>query len=63
MDCREIWHKARGDSENDNSMIEYAGLGIAMGNAMDVTKAVANYVCDTNNNNGVAKVIEEILLK
>lgn len=54
---------AIGDSENDNSMIEYAGLGIAMGNAMDVTKAVANYVCDTNNNNGVAKVIEEILLK
>ncbi len=54
---------AIGDSENDNSMIEYAGLGIAMGNAMDVTKAVANYVCDTNNNNGVAKVIEGILLK
>lgn len=54
---------AIGDSENDNSMIEYAGLGVAMGNAMDVTKKVADVICDTNNNNGVAKVIKEIILK
>ncbi len=54
---------AIGDAENDNSMIQFAGLGIAMGNAMEETKAVADYVCDTNNNNGVAKVIKEILLK
>lgn len=54
---------AIGDAENDNSMIEYAGLGVAMGNAMDITKQVADYVCDTNDNNGVAKVIREIILK
>lgn len=53
---------AIGDSENDNSMIAYAGLGVAMGNAMQITKDVADIVCDTNNNNGVAKVIKEILL-
>lgn len=54
---------AIGDAENDNSMIEFAGFGVAMGNAMEVTKKVADYVCETNNNNGVAKVIKEILLK
>lgn len=54
---------AIGDSENDNSMIEYAGLGVAMGNAMDITKKVADFVCDTNNNNGVAKFIREMILK
>lgn len=54
---------AIGDSGNDNSMIEYAGLGVAMGNAMEITKQVADYICDTNNNNGVAKVIREIILK
>lgn len=54
---------AIGDAENDNSMIEFAGLGVAMGNAMEETKKVADLVCDTNNNNGVAKVIREILLK
>lgn len=51
-----------GDSENDNSMLEYAGLGIAMGNAMEVTKAVADYITDTNNNDGVAKAIEKFCL-
>lgn len=52
-----------GDAENDNSMLEYAGLGVAMANAMDGAKAVADYITDTNNNNGVAKVIREIALK
>lgn len=52
-----------GDAENDNSMIEYAGLGVAMGNAMDTTKRVADFITDTNNNDGVAKVIREIALK
>lgn len=54
---------AIGDSENDNSMIEYAGLGVAMGNAMEITKKVADYICDTNNNDGVAKFIEQVILK
>jgi hydroxymethylpyrimidine pyrophosphatase-like HAD family hydrolase len=51
-----------GDNENDLSMIEYAGMGVAMGNATDVLKSVANYVTDTNDNDGVAKAIEKLAL-
>lgn len=51
-----------GDNENDLSMIEYAGMGIAMGNATDEVKKIANYVTDTNNNSGVAKAIEKFVL-
>lgn len=53
---------AIGDSENDMSMIEFAGLGVAMGNALEKVKAKADYVTDTNDNNGVAKVIEKYIL-
>lgn len=51
-----------GDAENDHHMIEYAGLGIAMGNAMDQTKSLADYVTDTNDNHGVAAAIEKFVL-
>ncbi|WP_461204612.1 Cof-type HAD-IIB family hydrolase [Clostridium sp. DL1XJH146] len=51
-----------GDNENDISMIKYAGLGVAMGNALDSVKKVAQYVTDTNDNDGVAKVIEKFVL-
>lgn len=51
-----------GDNENDFSMIEFAGLGVAMGNATDHVKEIANYIADTNNNHGVAKVIEKFVL-
>ena len=47
-----------GDSYNDQAMIEFAGLGVAMGNAPDDIKEIANYVTDTNMNDGVAKVVE-----
>lgn len=51
-----------GDSLNDLSMIEYAGLGVAMGNADDVIKERASYITDTNDNEGVAKVIDKFIL-
>ncbi|SHK20059.1 hypothetical protein SAMN02745163_03415 [Clostridium cavendishii DSM 21758] len=51
-----------GDSENDISMIKYAGLGVAMGNAMDIVKEAADYVTDTNVNSGVAKMINKFVL-
>ncbi len=51
-----------GDNENDISMLEYAGLGIAMGNASAKVKSVANYISDTNNKDGVAKAIEKFIL-
>lgn len=53
---------AIGDSYNDLAMITFAGLGVAMGNAPDDIKEVANYVTDTNMNHGVAKVVETFIL-
>ena len=53
---------AVGDSYNDLSMIKFAGLGVAMGNAPDDIKQVADHITDTNMNDGVAKVVEEFLL-
>lgn len=52
-----------GDSENDLSMIEFAGLGIAMGNAGNFLKEKADFVTDTNENDGVAKAIEKFVLE
>lgn len=52
-----------GDNENDISMIEFAKLGIAMGNATDAIKDVADYITDTNDNDGVAKAIEKFVLE
>ena len=54
---------AIGDSFNDQAMIEFAGLGVAMGNAHEDIKAIADYVTDTNMNDGVAKVVEEFIFR
>ncbi|MEH7484307.1 Cof-type HAD-IIB family hydrolase [Neobacillus drentensis] len=54
---------AIGDSYNDLAMIEFAGLGVAMGNAPDDIKEKANFVTDSNMNDGVAKVVEKFVLK
>ncbi|MFC0324043.1 Cof-type HAD-IIB family hydrolase [Gallibacterium melopsittaci] len=51
-----------GDAGNDLHMIEYAGLGVAMGNATDEVKAIANYITADNLNSGVAEVIEKFIL-
>lgn len=53
---------AIGDSYNDITMIEFAGLGVAMGNAPEAIKEIANHVTDTNNNDGVAQVVEDFIL-
>ncbi|MDS0525600.1 Cof-type HAD-IIB family hydrolase [Clostridium sp. SHJSY1] len=50
-----------GDNENDLSMIKYAGLGIAMGNAADILKNEADYITDTNLKSGVAKAIRKFI--
>lgn len=54
---------AFGDDHNDLEMIRKCGVGVAMGNAIDEVKAVADYVCDTNENDGLAKWLEEHLLE
>ena len=53
---------AVGDEENDQHMIKMAGLGVAMGNARDSIKEIANYVTCSNNEHGVAKVIDKFIL-
>ena len=53
---------AFGDDLNDIDMLGYAGIGIAMGNALDEVKACAGYICDTNDNDGIAKWLEENIL-
>ncbi|MDP4163747.1 MAG: Cof-type HAD-IIB family hydrolase [Bacillota bacterium] len=53
---------AIGDSYNDLAMIEFAGLGVAMGNAPADIKAKANFITDSNMNDGVAKVVEQFVL-
>ena len=52
-----------GDGLNDRSMISYAGVGVAMQNAEDAVKAVADYVTAADNNrDGVAEAIEKFIL-
>ena len=53
---------AVGDAGNDLDMIEYAGLGVAMANASENVKEIANYITHCNNEDGVAKVIEKFIL-
>ncbi|WMM25787.1 Cof-type HAD-IIB family hydrolase [Tissierella sp. MB52-C2] len=54
---------AIGDSENDLSMIRFAGLGVAMGNGDEIIKKEADYITDTNDEDGVAKIIEKFILE
>lgn len=52
---------AIGDEDNDMSMIEMAGIGVAMGNAIDPVKEIAQYVTATNDESGVAQAIYHYL--
>ena len=49
---------AFGDGGNDIPIIEYAGVGVAMGNATDDVKAAADYVTDTVDEDGVVTALE-----
>lgn len=51
-----------GDQDNDKEMLEVAGFSVAMGNAVPAVKSVADYIADTVDNDGIAKVIEEFVL-
>ncbi len=53
---------AIGDSNNDYPMIEYAGFGVAMGNASERVKGIAKAVTAQNNAHGVAEAIEKYIL-
>ena len=49
---------AFGDGGNDIPIIEYAGIGVAMGNATDDVKAAADYVTDTVDEDGIVTALE-----
>ncbi len=53
---------AIGDSWNDREMLEAAGLGIAMGNAVPALKELADYITLSNNEEGVKHAIEKFVL-
>ena len=54
---------AIGDSDNDYPMIEYAGFGVAMGNASDRVRGIAQAVTAHHNAHGVAEAIEKYVLR
>jgi Cof subfamily protein (haloacid dehalogenase superfamily) len=53
---------AFGDDFNDIDLLSYAGTGVAMGNAVSEAKAMADFICDSNENDGLAKWVEENIL-
>lgn len=50
---------AFGDSENDVPMLKAAGLGVAMGNAMEVAKNSADYITDNASEDGVYNALKK----
>lgn len=59
LKCEEI--VAIGDGENDISMFEVTDNSVAMGNAMEEVKEKANFVTNSNDEEGVAKYLESIV--
>jgi Cof subfamily protein (haloacid dehalogenase superfamily) len=53
---------AIGDNYNDMNMIEFAGLGIAMGNAPEQVKQIANDITLSNDEDGVAEALKKYIL-
>ena len=50
-----------GDNKNDIGMIKFAGLGVAVGNAVEELKKAADYIADTNENSGVGKTLAKVI--
>lgn len=53
---------AIGDNDNDISMLEFAGLGVAMGNAIESAKEKADFIIGSNDDEGVAEFLETYFL-
>jgi hydroxymethylpyrimidine pyrophosphatase-like HAD family hydrolase len=47
---------------NDKEMLVSMGSGVPMGNAIEEVKMIADYICDTNDNDGVAKWLDENII-
>ena len=53
---------ACGDGYNDLTMIEYAGVGVAMANAQDIVKKHADYITLSNDEDGLVPVVDKFIL-
>ena len=51
-----------GDNDNDLELVEWAGLGVAMGNASPALKAAADYIAPPVDKEGVVEIIERFIL-
>lgn len=51
-----------GDGYNDISMIRYAGLGVAMGNARQAVRDAADYITGTNDEDGLVEVMDKYII-
>lgn len=58
MTCEQM--VAMGDGYNDLSMIEFAGMGVAMANAQESVRKAADYVTLSNDQDGVAEAVERL---
>lgn len=52
---------AFGDNHNDLGMIRYSGIGVAMDNAIEELKAVAQRIAPSNDEDGIAHVLNDVL--
>lgn len=62
LGVKQVETMAIGDQANDYSMIQQAGVGVAMENAIADLKAIANYQTTSNNQSGVAHAINRFVL-
>lgn len=53
---------AFGDDYNDVEMLNNCGIGVAVDNAIEEVRAAADYICDSNDNDGVAKWLEKHII-
>ena len=51
-----------GDSGNDVSMLKNTGFSVCVGNGWDEAKAACNLICESNDNDGVAKTVKRLVL-
>jgi len=49
-----------GDNENDIEMIQYAGIGVAVGNAAETVKQISDIVTVSNDEHALAKIIWDL---
>lgn len=52
---------AFGDGQNDRSIIEYAGVGVSMGNAVEEIKRIADEITLSNNEDGIEVFLDRYL--